>query len=290
MKTRKKQQQQKAKFAPFLLLLLIFLAVSFMVKNNWLDELLAPVFSFMEAAAGEPTNEQNPNEQDIDAEEPTTPETPAAPDQEPEENESQPQEPEEEPELDYLILVNKEIALAEDYVPPNLTIPSVRFSQEGRAEIKHLQAAAAQALEELFAAAEEEDIILYAVSGYRSYALQKSVYNRHVQNSGQAYADRISARPGHSEHQTGLAMDITSKSVGFGLKTKFGETPEGQWVAENAHRFGFIIRYPEGKEDLTGYNYEPWHLRYVGKAAAQTIFEQDLILEEYIREYIDAAR
>jgi len=281
MKRRKKQQQRQRKI-PYLVLILVFLAAVIIIKNNWLDELLAPVFHFMEAA-GEPVNAQPSNSQD--EKEPIAPETPPVP--EPEEEPQPPEPAEEEPEADYLILVNKEIALPEDFVPPNLTIPNVRFSQEGRAEIKHLQAAAAQALEAMFAAAEEEGIILYAVSGYRSYALQKSVYNRHVQNSGQEYADRISARPGHSEHQTGLAMDITSKSVGFGLKTKFGETPEGQWVAENAHRFGFIIRYPKGKEDLTGYNYEPWHLRYVGREAAKTIYENDLILEEYLRQYVD---
>lgn len=285
MKTTAKKQQKRKKVLPYLLLILVIAAAVIVLKNNWLDELLAPVFGFMEAA-GEPADEPPPNDQET--QEPASPETP--PDPEPGEEEPQPQVPgEERPEDACLILVNKEIALAEDYVPPNLTIPNVRFSQEGRAEIKHLQAAAAKALEELFAAAEEEGIILYAVSGYRSYALQKSVYNRHVQNSGQEYADRISARPGHSEHQTGLAMDITSKSVGFGLKTKFGETPEGQWVAQNAHRFGFIIRYPKGKEDLTGYNYEPWHLRYVGKEAARVIYENDLILEEYLQQYVNSS-
>ena len=107
--------------------------------------------------------------------------------------------------------------------------------------------------------------------------------NASFSDGGEA-ADTYSARAGHSEHQTGLAVDITSDSVNEELTVEFGETEEGKWVAENAHRFGFIIRYPEDKTLLTGYQYEPWHLRYVGIDAATEIYENGWILEEYILE------
>ncbi|WP_458042089.1 MULTISPECIES: M15 family metallopeptidase [Bacteria] len=112
-------------------------------------------------------------------------------------------------------------------------------------------------------------------SGYRSYATQQSLYGRFVAREGVAGADRHSARPGHSEHQSGLAFDLNSISEAFGY------TGEGVWVRDNAHRFGFIVRYPPGKEGITGYIWEPWHLRYVG-AAASDIYASGLSLEEYL--------
>ncbi|MGL4373806.1 MAG: M15 family metallopeptidase, partial [Turicibacter sp.] len=98
-------------------------------------------------------------------------------------------------------------------------------------------------------------------------------------------ADTYSARPGHSEHQTGLTMDITSPVVGNGLEEAFGATAEGQWIKENSHLFGFIIRYPQEQVFRTGYQYEPWHLRYVGVEVATEIYENNWILEDYILEY-----
>jgi D-alanyl-D-alanine carboxypeptidase len=183
---------------------------------------------------------------------------------------------------DILILVNKTYKLPSDYKPTDLTVPNIRFSFEGPHEKQNMREEAARALEDLFAAAEEEEIFLYAVSGFRSYNLQESVYKNHVKQKGQARADKISARPGHSEHQTGLAMDISSKSANLTLSNSFAETQEGKWVAENAHLYGFIIRYQKGSEDITGYSYEPWHLRYVGKEAAMEIFEKNITLEEYL--------
>ena len=118
------------------------------------------------------------------------------------------------------------------------------------------------------AAYNEKGYELIARSGYRSYDTQVMLYDRYVKEDGVEAADTYSARPGHSEHQTGLTIDITSDSVHGGLTETFGETDEGKWVAENAHRFGFIIRYPENRVDETGYQYEPWHLRYVGTEAA----------------------
>ncbi len=185
---------------------------------------------------------------------------------------------------DLLILVNKQHAVTEDYVPNDLVVPNVNFSFEGMHEKKHLRKIAADALEELFQAANDQGVVLYAVSGYRSYERQQNVYNGHKQRLGEQQADSVSAKPGHSEHQTGLAMDVTSKSVNLELTEKFGDVPEGIWLAENAHKYGFIIRYQKDQEELTGYSYEPWHLRYVGKEVASSIYDQHITLETYLSE------
>ncbi len=113
-------------------------------------------------------------------------------------------------------------------------------------------------------------------SGFRSFGSQTSIYNRYVANEGVEGADTHSARPGHSEHQSGLAFDLNS------ITQSFGATPAGIWVAENAHLYGFIVRYPQGKEDVTGYIWEPWHLRYVGVSVATELYSGGLTLEEYL--------
>jgi D-alanyl-D-alanine carboxypeptidase len=117
---------------------------------------------------------------------------------------------------------------------------------------------------------------LYISSGFRSYGAQESIYNRYVANDGQAEADRYSARPGHSEHQSGLTFDLNT------IDEAFAYTPAGEWVRDNAHRFGFVIRYPPGKEAITGYIWEPWHLRYLGEAVATELYTTGLSLEEYL--------
>jgi D-alanyl-D-alanine carboxypeptidase len=114
-------------------------------------------------------------------------------------------------------------------------------------------------------------------SGFRDYWTQAGTYEDWVRRSGGDEADRISARPGHSEHQLGLAVDLTGQCGGFAC---FGDSPEGRWVADNAHRFGFIIRYPQGGDEVTGYAYEPWHLRYVGPRAAWTMHLSDEVYWE----------
>ena len=146
-----------------------------------------------------------------------------------------------------------------------------------------MQPVAAAALEELFAGAKEDGLQLYATSGFRSYSTQKAIFDRKSQQRGEKAANASVAKPGYSEHQTGLAMDVEGQSsLGIGLVDDFGETPEGKWLAENCHEYGFIIRYPKGKTDITGYIYEPWHIRYVGKEAAEEIAELDVTFEEYI--------
>lgn len=181
-----------------------------------------------------------------------------------------------------LALVNKQYALPEDYAPADLVRPNVPFSFGNEDyEKAYLRKEAAEKLEEMFAAAREDGIELFAVSGYRSYQRQAQLFDIEVDKVGREAAELVVAYPGNSEHQSGLAMDISGRSVGFTLVEEFADTPEGQWLAENAHKYGFILRYPKGKENITGYKYEPWHFRYVGEEVAAIIYEKGITLEEY---------
>jgi LAS superfamily LD-carboxypeptidase LdcB len=184
-----------------------------------------------------------------------------------------------------LALVNKTHKLPDGYTPENLVYPDVLFLSAEMDEKREMRKDAAEALEKLFAAANQAGFKLYGVSGYRSYERQVAVYQHNVEKLGKKKADQISAAPGTSEHQTGLAMDITCEEMltqPDPLTSDFGNTEAGKWVAQNAHKYGFIIRYPKGKESITGYEYEPWHLRYVGVKAASFIYAHGLTLEEYI--------
>lgn len=178
------------------------------------------------------------------------------------------------------VIVNKKRKLPDGFVPPDLRVPNVEFSFEGASEKKNMRDEAASALEAMFKKANKEGIKLFAVSGYRSYERQKTIYEGNVRAKGQAGADAVSARPGMSEHQTGLAMDLNGPSAKDELQESFGDTVEGKWVAAHAYEFGFIIRYPEGKTEQTGYTYEPWHVRYVGKQYATYLHKHGLTLEE----------
>ena len=126
------------------------------------------------------------------------------------------------------------------------------------------------------AAAYEDGVSLWPISTYRSYDYQEGLYNRYVERDGQEEADRYSARPGHSEHQTGLAIDLNS------LDYSFADTAEGRWIAAHCHEYGFILRYPQNKEAETGYRYEPWHVRYLGVGTATAVAQSGLCLEEYL--------
>ena len=139
------------------------------------------------------------------------------------------------------------------------------------------------AFEKMAAGAQKDGFTLVAFSGYRSYEYQTTLYNNYMKRDGKEAADRYSARPGYSEHQTGLTYDIGEKGrEDLWLTSEFGESPAGQWLVKNAHKYGFILRYPEGKEDITGYMYESWHFRYVGEELATAIYEADVTLEEYL--------
>lgn len=183
-----------------------------------------------------------------------------------------------------LFLVNRDYTLSSDYVPEDLTVPQVDMTSSN---IK-MREEAARALEDMFRAAKEEmGYKLVAVSGYRSYGQQSSIFDRKVKSVGKKAAMLLVAPPGASEHQLGLAMDLGCKR-NTSLTESFAGTEEGQWVAENAHRFGFIIRYKEGWTEITGYSYEPWHVRYVGKEHAKRIYEMDIPLELYIAQLREA--
>lgn len=166
--------------------------------------------------------------------------------------------------IDGILLANKKHPLPSTYAPGE--------SKEAR-----------EAFEKMAAAALLEDYHLHAFSTYRSFEYQTSLYDRYVERDGAEEADRYSARPGYSEHQTGLAFDIgeINKEQDW-ASSSFAHTEAGQWLAENAHLYGFILRYPEGKESITGYMYESWHFRYVGIEVAKDIYENDLTLEEYL--------
>lgn len=156
-----------------------------------------------------------------------------------------------------ILIVNKTYSLPADYAPG-------------------VDASAQAAFDEMQAAAAEEGLNLYISSGYRSYDYQAGLYQRYVDRDGKTEADRYSARPGHSEHQTGLAFDLNT------IDNSFANTAEGKWVARNCYKYGFIIRYPSDKEDVTGYMWEPWHIRYLGKDTAQAVYDSGLCLEEYL--------
>ena len=183
---------------------------------------------------------------------------------------------------DILVLANKKRNLPSNYIPKDLIIPNVKFPFKEDHPKKYLRKKAAEALENLFQKAEKDDIILYAISGYRSYNRQKTLFDNKSNKVGPEKANLVVAFPGQSEHQTGLAMDVSSQSANFTLEEDFEDTAEGKWLKDNAHKAGFIIRYKKDSEDITGYNYEPWHIRYVGKDIAKEIYNQDLTLEEFL--------
>lgn len=182
------------------------------------------------------------------------------------------------------VIVNKQRSLPDGYEPNDLVEPNVPFSFDEPHEKRHMRKAAAEALEKLFAGAKADGIELRAVSGYRSYQRQVSIYNNNVKTKGQEYTDRVSSVPGRSEHQTGLAIDVSSPSVGNVLEEVFGTSKEGQWLAEHAAEYGYVIRYLQGEEDTTGYVYEPWHIRYIGTDLAPDVAKSGLTLEEYFDE------
>lgn len=148
-------------------------------------------------------------------------------------------------------------------MPADLVVPSTPLRVPGN-ESMQLRSEAAKALERMFAAANADGVQLMLSSGYRSYSYQTGLYNGYVKSNGAAAADNFSARPGHSEHQTGLAADIEPTSRHCELQACFAQTPEGQWLAKDAYKYGFILRYSDDQTSVTGYEPEPWHFRYVG--------------------------
>lgn len=180
------------------------------------------------------------------------------------------------------VMVNKSNALPDGYRPNDLVRPKVKFVfGDQKLDKALMRAEAAASLEKMFNQASSQGIQLYAASGFRSYETQDYLFKQEIKNVGREKAELAVAKPGTSEHQTGLTMDISAPSVNYTLTQNFESKNEGKWLAEHAHEFGFILRYPKGKEDITKYQFEPWHFRYVGKEIATEIYKKGITLEEY---------
>ena len=178
-----------------------------------------------------------------------------------------------------LMIVNKTYYLNETYTSDNMSTISNRYSYGTNQMVTK---ETFDAFINMFNKAKEENLTLIVNSSFRSYENQTEIYNNYKKWKGEEYADDIAARPGHSEHQTGMAIDI--QTYGSNAET-FEDTDEFKWLSENAYKYGFILRYPKDKEYLTGYNYESWHYRYVGLEAAKYIHENDITFDEYYAFY-----
>lgn len=178
-----------------------------------------------------------------------------------------------------LFLVNRDWRISRDYVP-------LVVQANVKGQVRNLQNDAANALEEMFASCSKDlpDVTLISVSGYRSYGKQASIYQRKLSNvnGSRSRADKYVARAGASEHQLGMAMDVGQQRSKTGLNASFANTEGGKWLREHCWEYGFILRYDEGWESITGYGFEPWHVRYVGKEYAEKIHSQNEPLENYL--------
>ena len=185
-----------------------------------------------------------------------------------------------------LFLVNRQHRASANYAPDDLVKPRVDTRKKSLQERIYMREEAARALENMFTTAfNEAGLKLLAVSGYRSYGSQQVLFNQKAEAVGASTASLTVARPGESEHQLGLTIDVQCPSD-LNLNAAFAKTPEGQWVGENAHRFGFIVRYQREWESLTGYKYEPWHLRYLGIAHATAVHWLNVAYEVYYEQMI----
>lgn len=178
--------------------------------------------------------------------------------------------------VSYTQLINSSIPLAFDYVPEHLISTPIPFAPFTKEERKLLSIDAAKAAEALFKQAALDHISLVGVSGYRSYLSQKQLYENALKRNSIAVAV-----PGTSEHQSGLALDVSCSSINFELEENFSSTKEGKWLKTHAPIHGFILRYPKHKEHITGYPFEPWHIRFVGKTLSLYLSLTGLTLEEY---------
>jgi LAS superfamily LD-carboxypeptidase LdcB len=174
-----------------------------------------------------------------------------------------------------LVPLDKQHKLPANCVPPNLQAVPAKYASGPQS----MTGEALSAITEMFTAAQQAGFTMYTNSAYRSYSEQASTFQYWVNTSGLAYAERTSARAGHSEHQLGTTADVGAR--GLELEA-FEGTPEAAWLAANAYKYGFIVSYPDGKESITGYAPEPWHVRYVGKDVAQKVRDSGLTLHEYL--------
>lgn len=180
------------------------------------------------------------------------------------------------------VVVNKKRKLKDGYKPADLVVPDVALRSGSGSQEMHLRQSAANAMTTMFQAATKAGTPLRLASGYRSQQYQVGLFNGYVRSIGVKAAELSSARPGYSEHQTGLAADISPYNRSCEIAVCFANTAAGKWVAANAYKYGFIVRYPEGKTDITGYQFEPWHVRYVGTELSTEMHKQKIqTLEEF---------
>lgn len=178
-----------------------------------------------------------------------------------------------------LVIINKEFTVSKDYYPTDMVDIDGSLSTNQNLKVKK---EAYDAYLSMLHDAQAEGLNFSICSAYRSYELQESLYNNSLTANGKEYTEKMFAYPGKSEHHTGYAIDITSPSMNWGLSQDFTDYPDGAWITAHCSEYGFIIRYPKGKEDITGYVYEPWHIRYVGIDVAKYITEQGITFEEYL--------
>jgi len=181
-----------------------------------------------------------------------------------------------------LLITNKYYQLDNNYAYGELVTMSTRYSNRSG---QKLNSEAYEAFKTMVEKGEEDGVYIRNLSAYRSYSTQNYLYNNYKSEHGLEWADKWSARPGHSEHQTGLALDVTVK--GRSSFDNFDDTKEFNWLQENAYLYGFILRYPKDKTYITGYGYEPWHYRYVGTDVAKYIYENKITYEEYYAYFVE---
>lgn len=179
------------------------------------------------------------------------------------------------------LLVNKFNYLASNYIPNNLELLDNSYAKSGIYLVKE----AKENIEKMINKAKEDGLNIRVISAYRSYTYQENLYNNYVKSDGVEKADTYSARPGYSEHQTGLVVDVTRAFDNF---NNFENTNEYNWMLENASNYGFILRYPKDKENITTYSFEAWHYRYVGVELAQKIKASNLTFDEYYIRYLES--
>lgn len=179
-----------------------------------------------------------------------------------------------------LLLIKKGFVLPDNYEPNDLTVPNIPIAPDN--SHNKLRKAASEALETMYQEALKEDYHLVLNSGYRSFKEQQEIYDEYFKRYDEVTASGLVAVPGSSEHQLGLGVDLTSQSVIDKQRMVFGDTKEYQWVVKNAYKYGFILRYPKNRSNITGTANEPWHLRYVGKDVAKVIYDNNWTLEEYV--------
>ena len=180
----------------------------------------------------------------------------------------------------YAILVNKHYSLPEKYAPDDIVEMSNWYAYPGNSIRKDVL----EAFKEMSKAAKEDGITLIVNSSYRSYDEQKKIYSEYEDKKGKEYADKYAARPDFSEHQTGLSLDIFTPGAGMG---NFENTKAFEWLSNNCYKYGFILRYPKDKEDITGYSYEAWHYRFLGKSLSKKVYDSGITFDEYYAYYLD---